>query len=86
MKNRKDFNSQEEFDSYVDYMRGNPADDWENALIKVYWCGKADGHWDIEGICFSHRTGEFIWWPENDLGSIPEGKEHAMWVAEEYKI
>lgn len=83
MKSRDDFETQEEFDSYVDYMMGNPADEWENAHVKVHWCGKAEGHWDIEWLCSSHWTGEYVWWPEKYLENIPEGKEHAMEIARE---
>lgn len=81
MKSARDFDSQEEFESYVDYMMGNPAEDWENALVKVYWCGKSEGHWDIEGVCYAHRTGEWVWWPEKYLDNMPEGKEHAIEIS-----
>lgn len=74
MKSRDEFETQEQFDSYADYMMGNPADDWGlPELVKVYWCGKGEGHWDIEGVCSSHWTGEFVWWAENELENIPEG-------------
>lgn len=81
MKSANDFETQREFEDYVDYMMGNPADDWENTHVKVYWCGKPGGHWDIEGTCYSHRTGEYVWWPERYLDNIPESKELAMGIA-----
>lgn len=73
MKRPDDFETQEQFDSYVDYMMGNPADDWGlPELEKVYWCSKAGGHWDDEGVCSSHYTGEYIWWDfENNNGFLP---------------
>lgn len=84
MKSREEFESQEAFDRYVDYMMGNPADDWENATIRtpVHWCGKSEGHWDTEGVCSSHWTGEVIMWDVDNLDAIPEGKEEGLIAAE----
>lgn len=86
MRKRDDFETQEQFESYVEYMMGNPADDWENALVKVYWCFKAEGHWDVEGTCYRHRTGEYVWWPEDSLDTIPEGKAQGLYASGEYRL
>lgn len=78
MKRPDDFETQEQFDSYVDYMMGNPADDWGlPERVKVYWCNKAEGHWDVDGCCGSHLSGEYVWWPEHDVYDMPPGKDEA---------
>lgn len=79
MKKRDDFETWEEFERYIDYMMGNPADDWGlPVLVKVHWCGKGDGHWDVEGACGSHWTADYVWWEEDDLDRLPEGRQEAI--------
>lgn len=50
--------------------------------VRVYWCSKAGGHWDEEGVCSSHYTGEYVLWPVEDLDNLPLGKDEAGEVFE----
>lgn len=47
----------------------------EDEYVRVHWCQKGEGHWDDEGVCSSHWTGEYIWWSRGNLANLPDKKE-----------